>query len=105
MKTPLSQRQASSKEFDFTVRDFDRVRTLIHQRAGIALAESKQEMVYSRLARRLRATGIDSFVAYLDALEAGHDSGEWEAFTNALTTNLTSFFFGRRIIFRSWQII
>ena len=92
MKTPASQRQANSKEFDFTPRDFERVRTLIHQRAGIALAESKQEMVYSRLARRLRATGIDSFSAYLDALEAGHDSGEWEAFTNALTTNLTSFF-------------
>lgn len=92
MKTPASQRQANSKEFDFTPRDFERVRALIHQRAGIALAESKQEMVYSRLARRLRATGIDSFVAYLDALEAGHDGGEWEAFTNALTTNLTSFF-------------
>ena len=31
---------------------------MIYKRAGIALAESKQEMVYSRLARRLRANGI-----------------------------------------------
>jgi chemotaxis protein methyltransferase CheR len=83
---------SSAKEFDFTTRDFERVRGLIYQRAGIALADSKQEMVYSRLARRLRATGIVSFVTYLDTLEKQHESEEWEAFVNALTTNLTSFF-------------
>ncbi|MBS7457264.1 CheR family methyltransferase [Coralloluteibacterium stylophorae] len=79
------------REFSFTDRDFARVRALIHARAGISLADSKRDMVYSRLSRRLRATGRTSFAAYLDALEA--DGGdEWEAFTNALTTNLTSFF-------------
>ena len=92
MKTPSQNKSDSVKEFDFTNRDFERVRDLIYKRAGIALAESKQEMVYSRLARRLRATGIDSFVQYLDMLERGGDGDEWEAFTNALTTNLTSFF-------------
>ncbi|MBV8666667.1 MAG: chemotaxis protein CheR [Burkholderiaceae bacterium] len=80
------------KEFEFTPHDFERVRALIYKRAGIALAESKQEMVYSRLARRLRAVGMTSFVQYLDELEHGGDDQEWEAFTNALTTNLTSFF-------------
>ena len=80
------------KEFTFTKSDFERVRALIYQRAGISLADSKQEMVYSRLARRLRATGIGSFVRYLDDLEAGHLGEEWQSFTNALTTNLTSFF-------------
>jgi len=86
------QRTDTAKEFDFTRGDFERVRALIYQRAGISLADSKQEMVYSRLARRLRATGIQSFVRYLDDLEAGRMASEWEAFTNALTTNLTSFF-------------
>jgi chemotaxis protein methyltransferase CheR len=80
------------KEFDFNAKDFERVRGLIYKRAGISLADSKQEMVYSRLARRLRATGIDSFAKYLDDLEAGRLGEEWESFTNALTTNLTSFF-------------
>jgi chemotaxis protein methyltransferase CheR len=80
------------KEFSFTRSDFERVRSLIYQRAGFSLADSKQEMVYSRLARRLRATGISSFVRYLDDLEAGRMGDEWESFTNALTTNLTSFF-------------
>lgn len=86
------QKTETVKEFDFTRRDFERVRALIHQRAGISLADSKQEMVYSRLARRLRATGIQSFTNYLDDLEAGRMDREWESFTNALTTNLTSFF-------------
>jgi chemotaxis protein methyltransferase CheR len=83
----------SAKEFNFTKSDFERVRALIYKRAGISLADSKQEMVYSRIARRLRATGLVSFGTYLDELEGGKLGGdEWESFTNALTTNLTSFF-------------
>ena len=85
-------RSDADKEFTFNSKDFDRVRDLIYKKAGISLADSKQEMVYSRLARRLRATGINSFSIYLDSLERGTSESEWEAFTNALTTNLTSFF-------------
>jgi len=87
-----SPSRETGKEFDFTHKDFERVRTLIYQRAGISLSDSKQEMVYSRLARRLRATGITSFSEYLNELERGADPDEIVAFTNALTTNLTSFF-------------
>ena len=80
-------------EFAFSAADFARVRELIHARAGIALADSKRQMVYGRLGRRLRALGIASFRDYLDRLEAGpRDHEEWQAFTNALTTNLTAFF-------------
>ena len=85
-------RQKSAKEFEFTTTDFDRVRTIIHERAGIALTLGKQAMVYNRLARRLRASGYTSFSPYLDMVESGRHVGEMEAFTNALTTNLTSFF-------------
>jgi chemotaxis protein methyltransferase CheR len=88
----VSKTAESSKEFDFTRSDFERVRALIYQRAGISLADSKQEMVYSRIARRLRASGLTSFSTYLNELEAGRLGDEWEAFVNALTTNLTSFF-------------
>jgi chemotaxis protein methyltransferase CheR len=79
------------REFHFTSHDFDRVRKLIYAHAGISLSDSKQELVYSRLSRRLRATGIKSFSEYLALLES-NDSVEWEAFTNSLTTNLTAFF-------------
>ena len=79
------------REFLFTSRDFDHVRKLIYAHAGISLSDSKQELVYSRLSRRLRATGIRTFSEYLALLES-NDAAEWEAFTNSLTTNLTSFF-------------
>jgi chemotaxis protein methyltransferase CheR len=80
------------REFEFTSQDFARVRKLIYLRAGISLSEAKTDMVYSRVGRRLRALGMDSFQHYLDYLEQSDDTVEWEAFTNALTTNLTSFF-------------
>ncbi|WP_349998983.1 CheR family methyltransferase [Stenotrophomonas lacuserhaii] len=83
--------RTDNREFDFADRDFRRVCELIHQRAGIALAPAKRDMVYGRLSRRLRALGMRSFQQYLDYLENGGDD-EWQAFTNALTTNLTAFF-------------
>jgi chemotaxis protein methyltransferase CheR len=80
-----------NREFEFTENDFERVRKMIHAHAGISLSKSKQDMVYSRLARRLRTTGIRNFRDYLALLE-NDDEPEWEAFVNSLTTNLTSFF-------------
>ncbi|MCX8085759.1 MAG: chemotaxis protein CheR [Rhodocyclaceae bacterium] len=80
-----------AREFRFTDGDFERVRRLIYQHAGISLAPIKKDMVYSRLARRLRALGMTSFDQYLAYLEQGH-AAEWETFVNSLTTNLTSFF-------------
>ena len=80
------------RDFEFTSRDFTRVSALIHARAGIALSESKKDMVYSRLARQLRILKLDSFREYLDRLETQGSDDDWQTFTNALTTNLTSFF-------------
>lgn len=82
---------SNDREFHFTDKDFESVRQLIYNHAGISLNTSKKDMVYSRLARRLRATGLNSFREYLSLLES-NDHDEWQAFTNALTTNLTSFF-------------
>lgn len=83
---------ANDREYAYTERDFQRVSAMIRSRAGISLAQGKQDMVYSRIARRLRALKIDSFSDYLDFLENDHGCDEWEHFTNALTTNLTAFF-------------
>lgn len=87
-----AERPKPVKEFEFTAIDFDRVRAIIHERAGIALAPGKQAMVYNRLVRRLRSSAYTSFSSYLDMVENGIDAVEIEAFINALTTNLTSFF-------------
>lgn len=79
-------------DFVLTDHDFSKIRTLIHQRAGIALSPQKRQMVYSRLARRLRKLKLKEFSTYLSFLEADPHGDEWQLFTNALTTNLTSFF-------------
>jgi chemotaxis protein methyltransferase CheR len=89
--TPVAD-GAAVREFEFRATDFERVRKLIYAKAGISLTIAKQDMVYSRLARRLRATGMNSFEQYLDKLEHSQGAAEWEGFVNALTTNLTSFF-------------
>lgn len=80
------------REFPFTDKDFERVRALIYDHAGISLAPIKRDMVYSRLARRLRALDLGSFSAYLEFLTTRGGDQEWELFVNSLTTNLTSFF-------------
>ncbi|MFC7419231.1 CheR family methyltransferase [Iodobacter arcticus] len=80
------------QDFVFTDADFRRVVNIIYARAGIRLNESKQSMVYSRLARRLRALNLEKFSDYLNFLEADLKHEEWQQFTNSLTTNLTFFF-------------
>lgn len=78
------------REYAFTRRDFDRIRKLIRELAGIHLNDNKQDMVYSRIARRIRSARMRTFQEYLDSLEG--NPAEWEQFVNSLTTNLTSFF-------------
>lgn len=89
--SPNAQDEMQGREFLWTSADFDHVQKLIYQRAGISLHDGKHAMVYSRLSRRLRETGHNSFREYLRWLEAT-DGPEWQEFVNALTTNLTSFF-------------
>lgn len=93
LDTPRRRDQAATtpdREFLFTANDFARVRRLIYQHAGISLNDNKESLVYSRLARRLRALGLADFQSYLNAAE--NDEQEFQAFVNALTTNLTAFF-------------
>lgn len=82
---------ALEREFDFSDVEFKRIRELIYERAGIHLTPSKKDMVYSRLARRLRVNNISAFSDYLHIVEA-NSGPEREAFVNALTTNVTSFY-------------
>ena len=88
---PVLREDPDNREFDFTAKDFERIRLMICKQAGISLAAGKQSMVYSRLVRRLRAKGFKKFSDYLDSLN-NEKNPEWQEFVNALTTNLTSFF-------------
>jgi chemotaxis protein methyltransferase CheR len=90
MKAHIGILDKEERSFEFNQHDFKTVQKLIYEHAGIRLSDAKQDMVYSRMIRRLRATGLNSFADYLRLIET--DKAEWEAFVNSLTTNLTSFF-------------
>jgi chemotaxis protein methyltransferase CheR len=78
------------REFEFGNEDFEALRTLVKQVTGIALSDQKRELVYGRLARRLRALNLKTFRDYRNLLAS--DSDELVQFCNAITTNLTAFF-------------
>ncbi|MCW8931519.1 MAG: protein-glutamate O-methyltransferase [Gammaproteobacteria bacterium] len=79
------------KEFNFTDQHFNHIREIVTEHSGIVLTDAKRDMVYSRLVRRLRKTGITNFDDYCLLLE-DQNHEEFTHFSNAITTNLTSFF-------------
>jgi chemotaxis protein methyltransferase CheR len=83
---------ARQREFVFTDADFDSLRALARQLAGISLADSKRELVYGRVSRRLRELGMSSFAEYRALLAGMEGDTEIGEFINAVTTNLTAFF-------------
>jgi chemotaxis protein methyltransferase CheR len=86
-----TQTMTRLREFDFGNEDFEALRKLVKQITGINLSDQKRELVYGRLARRLRALQLTSFAEYRDLLDTdgGHEIVQ---FCNAITTNLTAFF-------------
>ncbi len=79
------------REFAFGNEDFEALRKLVKELTGINLSDQKRELVYGRLARRLRALQLRSFAEYRELLS--RDGGkEISELCNAITTNLTAFF-------------
>jgi chemotaxis protein methyltransferase CheR len=81
----------ASNEFAFTQQDFDLIARLLYNETGITLDNSKVNLVYSRLTKRLRALGIESFRDYC-ALVSDSGNEEFARMCAALTTNVTRFF-------------
>jgi len=81
----------ADREFAFSDREFAYLAELVYARTGIVLGDHKKNMVYARLARRLRALGLESFKDYCDLI-ADSASDEIGYTINAITTNLTKFF-------------
>jgi chemotaxis protein methyltransferase CheR len=90
-KTPAQ----GGSEFTLTPRDFSQISAVIYREAGIVLPQSKSNLVYSRLAKRLRGLGLTRFSDYCDLIaDTTNPAGkaEREAMIAALTTNVTRFF-------------
>ena len=79
-------------EFAFTEADFRRISAMVHGDAGIHLPDAKATLVYSRLAKRLRALGLTSFKDYCALVSASEGVDERQKMLAALTTNVTRFF-------------
>ncbi len=79
------------RQFELTDADFAFLCRLVRDHTGIALSDSKRELVYGRIGRRLRKLQLASFREYCDLLKLRPEE-ELEHFVNAVTTNLTSFF-------------
>jgi len=79
------------REFPMSANNYQAISALAYQYSGIVLADIKAEMVYSRLARRLRELNFrkfDEYLAYLDSDWIAEEAN----FLNAITTNLTHYF-------------
>ena len=85
------RKEGKQREFEFTDEIFQQIRQLVKLHTGIVLADGKQDMVYGRLTRRLRALDLADFGSYLDIIRQ-EDEEEIINLVNAITTNLTSFF-------------
>ena len=83
--------RSSKTSFNFSDRDFHFIVKFIGEHAGIVMSDAKRDLIYGRLAPRLRKLQLTDFSDYCNILKSG-DREEIELFTNALTTNLTSFF-------------
>lgn len=73
--------------------DFRALRDLIYEKSGITLSDSKKQLVTSRLARRLRMHGLESYHDYFELVTRRDPQGEeLREMLNAITTNKTDFF-------------
>lgn len=77
-----------------TNREFEALRSLVHEWAGIWLSDAKRSLMEGRLAKRLRQLGLPSYGAYLAQITGPGDAAEDERkrFLDAISTNETHFF-------------
>jgi chemotaxis protein methyltransferase CheR len=83
---------ADDRDLELSDRDFSRIAQLVHDIAGIVLAQAKRPLVHSRLMRRLRALKLHDFAAYAEYVSVDANSAERLELISAVTTNVTSFF-------------
>jgi chemotaxis protein methyltransferase CheR len=73
-------------------REFDRFRSLAHQKFGLDLPDGKQQLVAGRLGKKMRELNLPSFQAYYKFVVGDRTGEALMAMIDALTTNHTSFF-------------
>ncbi len=90
--TPAKESAPTGIDFRFSDHDFQMIAAQANLRYGLSLQPSKKPLVYSRLAKRLRALQVASFEDYCALLQRPEGEAEQGQFLSALTTNVTHFF-------------
>jgi chemotaxis protein methyltransferase CheR len=85
-------RAAISGTASINEREFQDIRTWIHQVAGISLSDQKKALVVGRLAARLKHHRLADYGAYFRLLKSGAEPAEVQVAIDRLTTNETHFF-------------
>jgi chemotaxis protein methyltransferase CheR len=75
-----------------TDEEFKRFRSLVYQKSGISLNESKKALLTSRLSKRLRELHLESFEAYYKLVTEQMDGDEFTRMLDLVSTNKTDFF-------------
>ncbi len=89
---PTSSFQPAFADGTLTREDMNFIARLVYEQAGIVIREHKEAMTRGRLARRVKALGLNSVAEYCAFLKTPHAAGELPELINAVTTNHTAFF-------------
>ena len=80
------------KSFPLTDKQFGVIRELVHRISGISLSDGKKDLVRSRLNKRLRAMGLDSYDEYIEMVRSDQAGSEITNLIDTISTNVTEFF-------------
>lgn len=89
---PVFGGSAGSGEFRITTNDCRQIASIMRVETGVVLDEGKINLIYSRLAKRLRSLRLQSFADYCELIAGQDGQSERNAMIAALTTNVTRFF-------------
>ncbi len=89
---PRQTKTPSIRSLKLSDHEFDQLRRLVRDHAGIKLNQKKRALVVSRLSQRLRDLDLENFSQYIDLLQNANSDDELIRMINRITTNKTDFF-------------
>ena len=87
-----AKRSLVSGDYVMTADDFAQIAATLKEMSGIVLSDGKVALAYSRLAKRVRILGLNSFAEYCAMIDSADGADELQAMLAALTTNVTRFY-------------
>lgn len=90
--TVMERSTTSNNSIKLNDKDYLKLSTFIRQNFGINLTESKRILLESRMQKRLRLSGYNTFKDYIQKVCEENNQSELINMINVITTNKTDFF-------------